>query len=74
MELYLYQHLIGKLIYLTCCTWPNITFITGQLSKYNSDSKKDHLEFVKRVIQYLKEIMQLGLIYRQRPDKVDFRD
>lgn len=37
-----YQQLIGKLMYFTCETKPNIAFIVGKLNKYNADPQKDH--------------------------------
>lgn len=43
VELQLYQYFIGKLIYFTYGTRPNIAFVIGQLSKYNSDLRKRHL-------------------------------
>lgn len=36
-NLIIYQQLIGKLIYLTFVTRPNIAFVVYQLSRYNSD-------------------------------------
>ena len=42
-----YQHLIGKLIYLSCGTRPDITFVMGQLSRHNSDRCIGHLRIAK---------------------------
>lgn len=61
----LYQHLINKLIYLACVTRSDIAFIVGFLSRHNANPKKGHLQATKRVIHYLKEIMQLGFVYRR---------
>lgn len=36
-ELRPYQHLIGKLMYLSCGTRPDIAFVLGQLSRHNAD-------------------------------------
>lgn len=49
-DLYKYQQLIGKLIYLVCEIKPNILFIVGQFSKYNANSRKSHLQVIKRII------------------------
>ena len=38
-ELWEYQRLIGKLMYLACGTKPDITFMVGQLSRHNTDFK-----------------------------------
>lgn len=68
IEIKPYQHLIGKLMYLACGTRPDIAFIVGLLSRHNADSRKDHLQAAKRVVQYLKRTMQLGLVYGRTSD------
>ena len=37
VDLKIYQRLIGKLMYLSCGTRPDIAFVIGQLSKRNAD-------------------------------------
>lgn len=64
-DLYKYQRLIGKLMYLICGTRPDIIFAVDQLSKDNANPKKGHLRAAKRVVKYLKGTMQMGLIYGQ---------
>ena len=64
-NLHMYQRLIGKLIYLACGTRPDIAFAVGQLSKHNTDPRKSHLRAAKRVMQYLKGIINLRLVYGQ---------
>lgn len=54
-----YQRSIGKLIYLSCGTRPNIAFIVGQLSKRNADSRVGYLKAAKRVLKYLKGTIHL---------------
>ena len=63
-----YQRLIGKLMYLVCGTRPDIAFVVGRLSEYNTDPQKGHLRAAKRVVRYLKGTMHLELVYGQRPD------
>lgn len=60
-----YQWLIGKLIYLVYKTKPDIAFAIGQLSKHNANSRKNHLNIVKRVVLYLKSIILLSLMDEQ---------
>lgn len=62
---HIYQQLIKKLIYLVCRIKLEIVFIVRQLSMYNVDLKKKHLRVAKRIVRYLKRIMQMGLIFRQ---------
>lgn len=42
-DIIVYQHLIGKLIYLSCKTKPDIAFVIGQFSCHNSDSQAKYL-------------------------------
>ena len=58
-----YQRLIGKLMYLACGTRSDIAFVVGQLSKYNADPRKSHLRAANRVVRYLKDNMQMGLVF-----------
>ena len=64
-DLHTYQQLIGKLMYLACGTRPDIAFAIGQLSKHNADPRKGHFQATKRVVQYLKNTMNLELVYSQ---------
>lgn len=59
-----YQQLIGKLMYLSYGTRPDIAFAVGQLSKHNSDPKTDHMKTAKKTVRYLKGTMHLELVYR----------
>lgn len=69
-EIKLNQQLIGKSIYLLCGTRPNIAFAIGQLSKYNSDPRIDHMKVAKKVVCHIKSTIHLGLVYRgQSKDK-----
>ena len=62
-DLHTYQQLIAKLIYLTCGTRPDIAFAICQLSRHNADPRRGHFQAAKKVVQYLKGIMNLGLVY-----------
>ncbi len=50
-------------MYLACGTRPDIAFVVSQLSKYNADPRKGHLQVAKKVVRYLKGIMQMGLVF-----------
>ena len=39
VNLHMYQKLIEKLMYLSCGTRPDISFVVGQLSRYNADPR-----------------------------------
>lgn len=67
MDLKVYQWLIGKLMYLSCGTRPDIFFIVGQLRKRNTNPRMEHLKVAKQVVQYLKGKMHLGPTYGAHP-------
>ena len=50
-------------MYLVCGIKPDILFVVGQLSRYNSNPQIIYIYTVKLVLQYLKRTMSLGLIY-----------
>lgn len=62
-DLYTYQWLIGKLIYLACGIKPDISFVVKQLNRHNTNPRKDHLWAAKKIVRYLYRIMKMGLIY-----------
>ncbi len=67
VDIKLYQRLIGKLMYLSCGTGPEIAFAVGQLSKYNSDHRAGHMKSAKKMVRYLNGTMHLGLVYGSQP-------
>lgn len=67
MDLTAYQHLIRRFIYLNYRTHPNIVFVVGQLSHYNSDLLIAHLCIAKQVLRYLKEMITLGIKWGNNP-------
>lgn len=46
-----YQRLIGKLMYLSCGTRPDISFAVGQLSKHNADPRIGQMKAAKKVVR-----------------------
>lgn len=74
IELQLYQRLISKLIYFACNTRLDNAFTINQLSKHNANPRKNHLKATWRVVWYLKETMQLGLVCGKKLDKISSRD
>lgn len=67
-DLYTYQQLIRKLIYLVYNTKSDIIFAIRLLSKHNANLRKNHLQVARKVIQHLKKTINLGLIYKKRLD------
>ena len=62
-----YQRLVGKLIYLSCGTRPDIAFVVGQLSRHNSDPRAEHHRIAKKVLRYLKGTITIGIEWGRDP-------
>jgi hypothetical protein len=58
-----YQHLVGKLLYLTVWTRPDLVFATQQLAKWSHDPHEKHMKAAKRVLAYLKGTKDIGITY-----------
>ena len=56
-----YQCLIGKLIYLSCGTQPDIAFVVEQLSRHSWNPHVGYLRIAKQVFGYLKGTITLGI-------------
>nr|GEW99531.1 retrovirus-related Pol polyprotein from transposon TNT 1-94 [Tanacetum cinerariifolium] len=57
-----YRGMIGSLLYLTASR-PDIMFSVCLCARFQEASKTSHLEAVKRIFQYIKGTMYLGLWY-----------
>lgn len=70
-----HQYLIRDLIYLAYETKPDIAFVIGQLSYYNSNLQTGHIYITKQTLQYLKRIsifnIVLGINFIDHQDKDD---
>ena len=62
-EITAYQHLIEKLLYITCETCSDITFTVNCLSQQCSDPQISYIRAIRRVLQYLKRTMNLEIHY-----------
>jgi hypothetical protein len=58
-----YQTLIGKLLYLSILTRPDISFALGRLSQYLSDPAEFHMSALKRVLKYLRSTIDYGITF-----------
>lgn len=58
-----YQQLIGSLMYLSVMTRPDISYSISFLSQFNNCYTKEHWEYAKRVLKYLKRTKCYGIKY-----------
>lgn len=67
VDLTTYQGLIGKLMYLSYGTRPDIVFMVGQPSHHNSDPCIGHLRIAKQILCYLKKMITLDIKWGKDP-------
>ncbi|XP_062103182.1 uncharacterized mitochondrial protein AtMg00810-like [Humulus lupulus] len=60
----MYRQLVGSLIYLTL-TRPDTSYAVGVASRYMQHPKKPHLEAVRRMLRYVKDTINYGLLYKK---------
>jgi hypothetical protein len=56
----LFQCLVGSLIYLAICTWPDISYAAMSLGQFNATPTCGHLLAAKRVLRYLTGTLDRG--------------
>ena len=64
-----YRSIIGQLNYLSATTRPEIQFAVHQCARFSSDPKMSHEKAVKRIIRYLKETKEEGLVLNVDKEK-----
>ena len=64
MEKVLYASVVGSLMYAMLCTRPDIFYVVGMVSRYQSNPGEAHWKVVKRILRYLKGMMNYRLCYQ----------
>ena len=64
-----YQSSIGMLLYLSSNTRPDITFSVHQAARFSHNPKKSHGQAVKRIIRYLLETRDRGILFEPKLDQ-----
>ena len=59
-----YTGAVGSLMYAMLCTNPDICYVVGLVSRYQSNPGEAHWKAVKRILRYLKCIMDYLLCYQ----------
>ncbi len=59
---------MGRLIYLSVNTRPDIAFAASFLSQYNTTFTSAHWTQAKRVLRYLKDTATVGITFTKSPD------
>ena len=60
-----YASAIGSLMYAMMCTRPDICYVVGLVSRYQSNPGHKHWMAVKRILRYLKGILNYMLVTKE---------
>ncbi|XP_075085035.1 secreted RxLR effector protein 161-like [Nicotiana tabacum] len=63
MKVIPYASAIGSLMYAMLCTRPDICFVVGMVSRFQSNRGREHWTAVKHIIKYLKRTRDYMLVY-----------
>ena len=59
-----FREAIGSLLYLSVVSRPDIAFAVNKLSQFLDRPQKKHWIMVKRVLRYIKETSDFGILYK----------
>jgi hypothetical protein len=65
-----YRALVGKCMYLSTCTHPDISYAVCELAHFMSNYGQKHYNAAKHLLHYLKGTMSRGIIYRNHSDSL----
>ena len=60
-----YASAVGSLMYAMVCTRPDLANAISTVSRFMSNSEKQHWEAVKWVLRYLRGTVRLGLVFQR---------
>jgi hypothetical protein len=61
----MYRYIVGSLIYMTI-TRPNLSYVVGVVNQFMQTPQKPHLDAVRRILRYIKHILQCGIFYETK--------
>ena len=67
MDLVAYQLIIGSLLYAAIATRADIAQTVEVVAKFSLSPNQAHLTATKRILQYLKAILNLAIKYQKSP-------
>nr|AAP46197.1 putative gag-pol polyprotein [Oryza sativa Japonica Group] len=65
MKMVPYASAVGSLMYAEVCTRPDLAFVTGMLSRFQSNPGLDHWKAVKKVLRYFQGTKDYMLTYKK---------
>ena len=67
----LYQCAVGKLLYLSTRTRPDILFAVSRAARYTSKPTEDHWKAINHILRYLVGTTKYGLLYSRNISQID---
>ncbi len=61
----MYRRIMGSLIYMTIARL-DLNYVVGVVSQFTQTPQKSHLDVVKRILRYIKHILQCGIFYEAK--------
>jgi len=65
---FLYTSAVGSLMYAMVCTGPDLSQSVSMVSRYMHDPGKGHWEAVRWILQYIKDIVDVGFVLGEDVD------
>ena len=65
-----YRAIVGKCMYLSTCTRPDISFAVRELARFMSNYGRKHYDAAKHLLRYIKGTISHGIIYGNSDDNV----
>ena len=59
-----YASVVGSLMYAILCTKPNIYYLVGMVSRYQSNPRPKHWQAVKHILTYLRRTRDYMFVYQ----------
>lgn len=60
----MYRQIVGSLIFLTLSR-PDLSYAVGMISRFMQYPRKLHLEAVRRILRYIKDTIEYGILYKK---------
>ena len=63
-----YQQLVGSLMYVACCTRPDVAYAVNTCAQFMSNPGPRHIDAAKYILRYLKGTKDVGITYSKQTD------
>ena len=72
--LYWYESVIDSLMFAAIMTRSNIAYAMSIVSRYAESSESQHVKTINRILKYIKESLDLSIVYSRDSSRDDFRN